>query len=102
MSGATEVGTPSRSGTVNRKQSLRKRVSLRRTRSGRSLRAGSMKGGHDVEDFESVFHTPIPTSGTPTDILAERFQGKTANWLASIEISRLTREYQHGGSCSKT
>ena len=26
------------------------------------------------KDFNSVFHTPIPTQGSPTEVLANRFQ----------------------------
>ncbi|KAB8664850.1 hypothetical protein FH972_026273 [Carpinus fangiana] len=63
---------PARSNTLSKRTSLRKRDSLKRTKSGRSLRAGSMKGLDD-ENFYSVFHTPIPTSGSPTDTLANRF-----------------------------
>ena len=66
----------SRGGTLRKRQSLKKSGSLMRRGSRRSLRAGSIKGMRDDEDsFNSVFHTPIPTSGNPTDVLANRFQG---------------------------
>ena len=56
--------------------------SLKRSSSRKSLAAGSIKsvggrsvgGGNETEDFNSAFHTPIPTQGSPTDILANRFQ----------------------------
>ena len=71
-----DQGTPSRGGTLRKRQSLKKSGSLMRRGSRKSLRAGSIKGMRDDDDsFNSVFHTPIPTSGNPTDILANRFQG---------------------------
>jgi hypothetical protein len=44
------------------------------------MHAGSIRGvtiddqerGYDRED--SVFYTPVPTKGSPTEVLAERFQ----------------------------
>jgi hypothetical protein len=53
---------------------------MKRSGSRRSMHAGSIRGvtiddqehGYDRED--SVFYTPVPTKGTPTEILAERFQ----------------------------
>ncbi|KAI9697848.1 MAG: hypothetical protein M1820_007635 [Bogoriella megaspora] len=74
----TAMGTPSRSGTLKKKNSVKRASSLKRSGSRRSVKAGSIKGLGDGtaidSDFNSVFHTPIPTSGTPTDILANRFQ----------------------------
>jgi hypothetical protein len=76
---------PSRGGTLRKKQSLKKSSGLRRSSSRRSLGAGSMKSlalgereryadGHGQEIY-SAFFTPIPTSGNPTEMLANRFQG---------------------------
>ena len=69
---------PSRTGgTLRKRGSLRKRDSLRRSNSKRSVTAGSIKGTREDDDeYNSVYHTPVPTSGNPTDILANRFQGK--------------------------
>lgn len=77
---------PSRAASVSRKGSLRKKASLRRSGSRRSLRAGSVRsmslgereryGADGAEDFNSAFYVPIPTTGSPTDVLTERFQGK--------------------------
>lgn len=72
--------TPSRSGTLKKKGSVKTSGSLRRSGSRKSLHAGSIRGvatdgqehGYDRED--SVFYTPVPTKGSPTDILADRFQ----------------------------
>lgn len=47
--------------------------------SSRSARAGSIGGimYDDTSgiDTKSVYYTPIPTSGSPVEILAARFQG---------------------------
>lgn len=69
--------TPSRSGTLKKRSSVRRTGSLKRSSSRRSLRAGSIKNmvfGDEKEDFNSAFWTPVPTSGTPTEVLADRFQ----------------------------
>ncbi|KAL6149952.1 phosphatidylinositol 4 [Exserohilum turcicum] len=71
---------PSRSGTLKKKGSIKRSASMKRSASRKSLHAGSIRGvpvddqdgGYDRED--SVFYTPVPTKGSPTDILAERFQ----------------------------
>lgn len=68
----------SRSNTLKKSKSLSRKTSLKRGGSRKSLAAGSIKTmtgamGGDKE-YNSVFHTPIPTSGTPTEILANRFQ----------------------------
>lgn len=72
--------TPSRSGTLKKKGSVKRSGSLKRSGSRKSMHAGSIRGvtiddqerGYDRED--SVFYTPVPTKGTPTEILADRFQ----------------------------
>ncbi|KAJ4384624.1 phosphatidylinositol 4,5-bisphosphate-binding protein [Didymella sp. IMI 355093] len=72
--------TPSRSGTLKKKVSMKRSGSLKRSGSRKSLHAGSIRGvtiddqehGYDRED--SVFYTPVPTKGSPTDVLADRFQ----------------------------
>jgi hypothetical protein len=70
------VGTPSRSTTLTKKGSIKRTSSLKRSGSRRSMHAGSMKGldGETARaDENSIFYIPIPTQGSPTDILAERF-----------------------------
>lgn len=75
---------PSRSGTLKKKPSLHKSASLKRTASKRSSYAGSvrsMKLGEkekygETEETNSVFYCPVPTSGNPTELLANRFQGQ--------------------------
>ncbi|KAF2219870.1 hypothetical protein BDZ85DRAFT_291369 [Elsinoe ampelina] len=69
----------SRSNTLKKRNSLSRRSSLKRSGSRKSLRAGSIKGvvvGEEEQDkdYNSAFHTPIPTHGSPTDVLANRFQ----------------------------
>ncbi|WPG97925.1 Phosphatidylinositol 4,5-bisphosphate-binding protein SLM2, protein [Acrodontium crateriforme] len=65
------TSVPSRSNT------LKKKSSMKRSGSKKSLRAGSISGlggDHDDEGFHSAFYTPIPTQGSPTEVLANRFQ----------------------------
>jgi hypothetical protein len=71
---------PSRGGTLKKKASLKRQGSLKRSSSRRSSRAGSVRSlvlqpGGDIDEMHSAFFSPIPTSGNPTDILANRFQG---------------------------
>ena len=74
---------PSRGGTLKKKQSLKKSGSIKRSSSRRSLGAGSVKSlalgdkekyGNQNE-INSAFYTPVPTTGNPTEILSNRFQG---------------------------
>lgn len=74
--------TPSRGGTLKKKQSLSKKGSLKRGNSRRNSHAGSVRSLAFAEDanaqggeMNSAFYTPVPTSGNPTEILANRFQG---------------------------
>lgn len=75
--------TPSRSGTLKKKGSVKRTGSLKRSGSRKSMHAGSIRGvtiddqerGYERE--ESVFYTPVPTKGSPTEILADRFQSTT-------------------------
>lgn len=72
---------PTRGGTLKKKASLKRGSSLRRSGSRRSSRAGSVRSlalqpSGDIDGINSAFVSPVPTSGSPTDILANRFQGK--------------------------
>jgi hypothetical protein len=72
---------PSRSGTLKKKGSIKRGASLKRSGSRRSTHAGSIRGVSIKDDerenrHNSVFYTPVPTSGTPTELLANRFQGR--------------------------
>lgn len=71
--------TPSRGGTLKKRQSLSRKTSMKRTGSKKGSRPGSV---HDVsladgvaDHMNDVFYTPVPTTGSPTEILAGRFQG---------------------------
>lgn len=66
----------SRNNTLKKRSSVRRTGSLRRSSSKKSLKAGSIRGfgGEDDGNYNSVFFTPVPTSGSPTEILANRFQ----------------------------
>lgn len=74
--------TPSRGGTLKKRQSLIRKNSLKRTSSKKESRPGDAKGvpfangeaGRGSE-MNNAFYTPVPTTGSPTDILAGRFQG---------------------------
>jgi hypothetical protein len=90
---ASQTLLPSRGGTLKKKPSLHKSASLKRTGSKRSSYAGSvrsMKLGEkekysETEETNSVFYCPVPTSGNPTELLANRFQGKPQKlrfWIA--------------------
>lgn len=76
--------TPSRGGTLKKKKSLSRKGSVKRSGSRRSSYAGSIKGldlgdsqydGVNDEQMHSAFFKPVPTTGSPTEILANRFQG---------------------------
>lgn len=69
----------SRGNTLKKKNSLRRSASLKRSSSRRSMRAGSVRSlalqsSHEPDEIHSAFHCPVPTSGSPTEILAQRFQ----------------------------
>lgn len=72
---------PSRSGTLKKRSSIRRASSLGRSSSRRSTRAGSVKSlalqsASDPDEAHSAFYCPIPTSGSPTEILVNRFQSQ--------------------------
>jgi hypothetical protein len=82
-SSSSRPGGVSRSNTLQKRSSLTKRSSLKRSSSRKSLTAGSLKGvqiddpKHALGDeYNSAFYCPVPTSGSPTEILANRFQGR--------------------------
>ena len=74
---AVPASAPSRSNTLKKRNSMKRTSSLKRSNSKRSLKAGSLAGFGGVDsnkEYYSAFSTPIPTQGTPTEILANRFQ----------------------------
>ena len=90
--------TPSRGGTLKKRQSLKKKSSLRRSASGKGSRPGSIRsfGGEketyaeDHPEINNAFFTPVPTTGSPTEILANRFQGTCRKWSRCNTGSSLT------------
>lgn len=74
---AVQASAPSRSNTLKKRGSVRRTNSLKRSNSKRSLKAGSLSGFGGVDsnqEYNSFSSTPIPTQGSPTEILANRFQ----------------------------
>ena len=73
--------TPLRGGTLKKRQSLKRADSMRRSGSRKGSRPGSIRSltfaddvaGHGSE-MNDAFFSPVPTSGSPTEILANRFQ----------------------------
>jgi hypothetical protein len=76
-----------RGNTLKKKSSIvamRRSGSLRRSGRWRSTKAGSVKSmalqsRNDPDEMHSAFYCPIPTTGNPTEALANRFQG----WCSS-------------------
>lgn len=99
---STGSAAPSRGGTLKKKDSLSRKSSLKRSDSRKSARDDNEKSivlGHsekfvvgDEDNMRSVYFTPVPTSGTPTEILANRFQGRPSASLhvAVLRLRRLT------------
>ena len=86
--------TPSRGGTLKKRQSLSRKNSLKQSGSRKNSRPGSVKSltfaddiGGQASEMNSAFFTPVPTTGSPTDILANRFQGRFG-LVMHIERSR--------------
>ena len=96
--------TPSRGGTLKKKASLSKKSSLRRTGSKRNSHVGSTKDLAFADDSavpqsNDAFHVPVPTTGTPTEVLANRFQGmhnahKESN-ADDYSVEESTERYHH-------
>ncbi|KAI1751100.1 hypothetical protein F4782DRAFT_203869 [Xylaria castorea] len=69
----------SRGNTLKKKNSLRRSASLKRSSSRRSMKAGSVRSlalqsSHQSDETHSAFYCPVPTSGAPAEVLAQRFQ----------------------------
>lgn len=69
----------SRGNTLKKKASLRRGGSLKRSGSRRSTKAGSVRSlalqsSLDEHEMLSPFYCPVPTTGNPTEVLANRFQ----------------------------
>ncbi|OHF04372.1 PH domain-containing protein [Colletotrichum orchidophilum] len=77
--GDDHLSLPSRHNTLKKKNSLRRNGSLKRSSSRRSMKAGSVRSltlqsSNDPDEVHSAFYCPVPTSGNPTEALANRFQ----------------------------
>ena len=80
------LAAPSRGGTLKKKNSMSRKDSIKRADSKRSARDEPVKIriiDHDEklvvgdeDNTNSVYYTPVPTSGVPTEALANRFQGE--------------------------
>lgn len=78
MDGSSSIQV-SRSNTLKKKSSMRRSGSLRRAGSRRSMKAGSVRSlalqsNADEDETHNAFYCPVPTSGNPTEALANRFQ----------------------------
>lgn len=77
--------------SVQRQSTLKKNIPIERTGSKKSLSG-------EAESRNSVFYTPIPTQGNPTEILANRFNGKLT-YSTHIKISDANIRLKHGERC---
>ena len=70
--------TPSRHNTLQKRKSLVRSNSKRSSHAGsvRSLKLGEKEKYEETEESNSVFTSPIPVTGNPTELLADRFQGQ--------------------------
>lgn len=91
---------PVRNNTLKKKSSLRRAGggSVRRSSSRRSTRAGSVKSlalqsASDPDEAHSVFYCPVPTTGSPTEVLAERFQSKLLSLTWNLTSSSSLLQY---------
>ena len=78
--------SPHKGNTLKKKTSMRRNGSVKRSGSRRSMRAGSVRSlaqqsSLDHDEAHSAFHCPIPTTGNPTDVLANRFQSKQPDFF---------------------
>lgn len=96
------TAVPSRGNTLKKKASLRGVGSVKRSGSKKSSYAGSVRSMQlgekekyePSEEHNSAFYCPVPITGSPTDLLADRFQGERAEHCAAFSI---TDTLQHGG-----
>lgn len=88
---------PSKVGTLRKQHSLNKGTTVMKRSSKRSLRgAASVKGmaGIPDEEFNNVFRVPIPTNANPTEVLANRFQGKMSSSSRSCIVSNTSEAWR--------
>jgi hypothetical protein len=82
----SQTQLPSRGGTLKKKSSLRRSTSKRSSYAGsvKSLRLGEKEKYAETDENMSVFFCPVPTTGQPTQLLADRFQGSCSHLLTSM------------------
>lgn len=93
MDGSSSIQV-SRSNTLKKKASLRRSGSLKRSSSRRSMKAGSVRSlalqsNTDEDEMHNAFYCPVPTTGNPTEALANRFQGTWALYVLSNKSQSL-------------
>ena len=85
--------TPSRGGTLKKRVSVSRKASLKRSGSRKASEPGSVRlpqGGKesfpevDGAEINNAFFIPVPTTGNPTDILVNRFQGERCTRLGQF------------------
>jgi len=89
----TMVSSPR--GTLKKKSSLRHGGSVKRSGSKKETYAGSVKSLKlgEKEKYEpkpehnSAFYCPVPITGSPTDLLADRFQGKRRPTSEELQLT---------------
>jgi len=88
------TAVPSPRNTLKKKASIRGTGSVKRTGSKksnyassvRSMQLGEKEKYEPSEEHNSAFYCPVPISGSPTDLLADRFQGKEECVLCSSTV----------------
>ncbi|KAI1002711.1 hypothetical protein K3495_g5492 [Podosphaera aphanis] len=80
-SNMAQVNAPLTMRGTLRNASIQKMNSIKRTASRRSTMPGSVRSlafqpTGDIDERNSAFYSPVPFNGNPTELLAERFQGK--------------------------
>lgn len=95
----------SRSNTLKKRSSLRRAGSMRRSGSRRSMKAGSVRSlalqsNPDEDELHSAFHCPVPTSGNPTEALANRFQGMLYRPIPAVPNHPAKLRYPQNGARS--
>lgn len=76
-----QASAPSRGGTLKKRRSLSRKGSLKRDGSRKRASYAGLDGQEEAvanadSEMNSAFYTPVTTRGSPTEILANRFQGK--------------------------
>ncbi|RKF83637.1 Phosphatidylinositol 4,5-bisphosphate-binding protein SLM1 [Golovinomyces cichoracearum] len=76
----------SRGGSL--KKSSSRRGSIKKYSSRKSSRAGSMRSllqtNKDIDENNSIFYSPVPTKGNPTELLAYRFKTAWRKFLKNL------------------